>query len=64
MSMARDLGFILPSCQNREHSANSSSASTSAMPSFIPLFSNNRPMVTDNKEAFKGCTHSQIATLP
>lgn len=46
MSMAKDLGFILPSCQNREHSANSSSVSTSAMLSFIPLFSNNKPMAT------------------
>jgi len=51
--MTKDLGFILSSCQNREHSANSSSVSTSAMPSFIPLFSNNKPMATDNKQAFR-----------
>ena len=62
--MAKDLGFIPSSCQNREHSTNDSSVSTSAMPSFIPLFSNNKPMATDNKEAFKGYTHSQMATLP
>ena len=64
MSMAKDLGFILSSCQNREHSANGSSVSTLAMPPLIPLLSNNKPMATDNNEAFKGCTHIQIATLP
>ena len=64
MTMVKNLGFILSSCQNREHSANGSSISTSAIPSLIPLLSNNKPMATDNNEAFKGCTHIQMATLP